>query len=100
MSTRLQNLGTKLKLWAKAAWKFVVIVWECKLWGFHDWTCAATEHIPPTAKQLTSGVSGFWDYAKTYCRRCGVENRSSVEARALSEIDGIVRDRIKEQDRG
>jgi hypothetical protein len=47
----------------------------------HDWTCAAQEGIPATPKQLADGVAGFWDYATCYCKRCGVENRSSVEAK-------------------
>ncbi len=48
----------------------------------HDWTCAAQEGVPPTQKQLEDGVEGFFDYARTYCRRCGTESTISSEARA------------------
>ena len=38
---------------------------------WHDWTCAASEGLPPTEAQLRGGVEGFWDYATMYCKRCG-----------------------------
>lgn len=53
-----------------------------KLWGWfrcfigdHEWTCAAKEGIEPTREQLgydgNGSISGFLDYAKMYCKRCG-----------------------------
>ena len=39
--------------------------------GDHDWTCAAQENIKPTKAQVENGLSGFLDYAKMYCNRCG-----------------------------
>ncbi len=40
----------------------------------HSWTCAGLEGIKPTQVQLDAKpvVDGFWDYAKTYCKRCHV----------------------------
>lgn len=57
------------------AW--LVKVWLCRLWGHHDWTCAAAEGIPATPEQLKGGLAGFWDYATMYCKRCGKENELS-----------------------
>lgn len=50
--------------------------WFLCLIGDHDWTCAVDEGIEATPKQLES-VDGFWDYAKTYCKRCGTVSRLS-----------------------
>lgn len=52
-------------------------LWSCYLWRFHDWTCAAAEGIPATPEQLASGIEGFYDYAKMYCKRCGKESQIS-----------------------
>jgi hypothetical protein len=46
-------------------------VWSCR--GMHDWTCAAGEGVKPTALQLSTGLAGFYDYARMYCNRCGYE---------------------------
>lgn len=51
-------------------------LWEwilCNVIGDHDWTCAAAEGIKPTPLQLKTGLEGFKDYAKEYCKRkrCG-----------------------------
>ncbi len=53
----------------------------CYLFKAHSWTCAAIEGKPATQEQLEGGVAGFFDYAKTYCKRCEVESKSSKEAR-------------------
>lgn len=52
----------------------------CYVLPAHDWTSAAMKGIPPTPKQIQDGVDGFWDYAKLYCERCGVESEVSKEA--------------------
>ena len=54
----------KIRMW-------LAKLWNCWLWHFHDWTCAAAEEIPPTPEQLRGDVEGFFDYAKMYCRLCG-----------------------------
>lgn len=42
----------------------------CKT-GNHDWTCAIDEgQDKPTEAQIAAGIDGFYDYAKTYCKRC------------------------------
>lgn len=56
-------------------------LWSCYIWRFHDWTCAAAEGIPATPEQLASGIDGFYDYAKMYCKRCGKESQISRLAR-------------------
>jgi len=38
----------------------------------HNWTCKANEGIAPTKQQLSSGMDGFKDYARMYCKRCGL----------------------------
>jgi len=55
------------KSWKSTAKK----IWMCHLLQSHDWTCAAEQGIPPTEKQLTDGIAGFWSYATMYCGRCG-----------------------------
>lgn len=60
---------------------WLAVLFWCRLAQFHDWTCAAEEKIPPTEAQLFSGVPGFLDYARTYCRRCGRESRVSLKHR-------------------
>jgi len=59
----------KMKAWLRR-------VFVCGLLGLHDWTCAAIEGIAPTKDQLDTGAKGFLDYAKMYCRRCGVVYKS------------------------
>jgi hypothetical protein len=49
-------------------------IWFACWFAGHDWTCKAAEDIPPTESQLKHGVSGFYDYAKMYCKRCGRES--------------------------
>lgn len=61
--------------------KWLKKLFTCHLLGFHDWTCAAIEGIAPTKEQLESGVEGFFDYAKTYCKLCEKESELSKEAR-------------------
>ena len=41
-----------------------------KCFDGHDWTCAAEQGIKATEEQINTGVDGFTDYAKMYCRRC------------------------------
>ncbi len=53
----------------------------CYLFGFHDWTCKAQEGIAPSPEQIKDGISGFWDYAKMYCKRCG--KMSDISEKAL-----------------
>lgn len=36
------------------------------------------QNIPPTEKELNSGIDGFWHYAKMYCERCGEESKLNV----------------------
>lgn len=52
--------------------------WFLCLIGEHDWTCARSEGIAPTLKQLDS-VAGFFDYAKMYCSRCGKVSGHSLD---------------------
>lgn len=40
----------------------------------HKWTCNAEKGIPPTQEQIHR-ADGFFDYAKMYCDRCGVESK-------------------------
>jgi len=56
---------------------------KCKLFGMHNWTCAAEEGINPTKEQLEYGTAGFWDYAKMYCKDCG--HVSKYSKRLLNE---------------
>lgn len=56
--------------------KFIQRLFNCYLFKWHDWTCAAAENIPPTEAQLKGGVEGFWDYATMYCKRCGKRYKS------------------------
>ena len=37
--------------------------------GDHEWTSKHEEGILPNEWQLKSGLSGFKDYAKMYCKR-------------------------------
>lgn len=66
----------------KRAAQLLEKVLGCYIFKTHDWTCAANEGIPPTPEQLHGGVTGFLEYAKTYCKRCEVESETSKEARA------------------
>lgn len=43
---------------------------NCKIFGMHDWTSNAQEGIPATDKQLKSGIQGFYEYARMYCKHC------------------------------
>ena len=53
---------------------------KLKCWFLgHDWTTAENEGISPTKEQLDSGVKGFWDYAKMYCKRCGHEYKGNIK---------------------
>lgn len=52
---------------------------NCKILNFHEWTCNAEEGIKPTEKQLNSGISGFYDYAKMYCKHCKKESKFNNE---------------------
>lgn len=54
---------------------------KCKVF-WHDWTCAADQGIEPTEDQLKS-IAGFYDYAKTYCKRCG--HVSEVSKKAIAD---------------
>lgn len=51
--------------------RFIKKLILCRILMQHDWTCAASENIPPTEAQLRGGLDGFWDYAIMYCKRCG-----------------------------
>ena len=55
-------------------------LWNCYLWHNHDWTCAAAEGIPVTPEQRATGIEGFYDYAKMYCRCCGKISELSIAA--------------------
>jgi hypothetical protein len=61
----------------------VVKFWVCWFFGNHDWTCDASEGIAPTYEQTHNGMRGFLDYAKMYCKRCGVESELSKRDRRL-----------------
>ena len=50
--------------------QFFSMLWHCKIWRFHKWTCAASEGVKPTKEQLKS-IEGFKEYATMYCKRCG-----------------------------
>ena len=51
------------------SFKTVVGKFLCLI-GDHDWTCDAEEGISPTKEQVELGATGFWLYAKMYCKRC------------------------------
>lgn len=55
--------------------------WNCHILKFHKWTCNHEEGIPPTKEQLNSGLEGFTDYARMYCKRCGIESELSKQMR-------------------
>jgi len=61
--------------------RILAILFFCKLMGSHAWTCAAQEGIPATDEQLNSGIKGFKDYARMYCKRCGQESEVSRKFR-------------------
>lgn len=49
-----------------------VVFWaRCTLLKQHNYTCAASENIKATQAQIDTGVEGFFDYAKMYCKDCG-----------------------------
>lgn len=58
--------------------KFLSILWNCKIWGFNDWICAASEGVKPTKEQLKN-VKGFKEYATMYCKRCGKESKLNLK---------------------
>ncbi len=47
---------------------FLFKTWCCKLWKWHDWTCACEQGIKPP-KEINE--ASFYEYAKMYCKRCG-----------------------------
>ena len=49
----------------------------CKLLGLHDWTCKAYEGV--AAPEKIDKASEFFEYAKSYCKLCGVVNPYSQE---------------------
>lgn len=51
----------------------------CNILSDHDWTSANNEGIGPTQKQIDNGVSGFYDYAKMYCKRCGTLSKLNLK---------------------
>lgn len=60
---------------------FIFKIWQCHIWKFHKWTSAQEQGIPPTKEQLESGIKGFCDYAKMYCKICGTESELSKKMR-------------------
>ena len=66
----INALGFNKQPLSKRISKWFAIFWHCRIWTYHDWTCAAIEGKKPTAEQLKS-IEGFFDYAKMYCKRCG-----------------------------
>lgn len=59
--------------------KWLLKIWHCKIWKWHQWTSAHQEGIKPTKEQLESGVFGFKKYAKMYCKRCGHESKYNLK---------------------
>lgn len=55
-----------------------LIKWLSCMFGHHNWTCAASKGVKPTTEQLTTGLDGFWDYAKMYCDDCGIVSQLSL----------------------
>ncbi len=51
--------------------KTIKKIFCCWMLQSHDWTAQSLKGIPPTDAQIKGGISGFWDYAKMYCDRCG-----------------------------
>ena len=51
-------------------WRWIL----CHILQDHEWTCAASEGIPPTVKQLQGDIEGFYDYARMYCKHCKKES--------------------------
>jgi hypothetical protein len=50
--------------------RFFSRIFRCYIMGMHDWTCKASEGIPPTKEELETGIKGFNAYAKMYCKCC------------------------------
>jgi len=63
---------------------WLIKFWQCWIWRFHDWTCAAAEGIPATQEQLDGGIEGFYSYAKMYCKRCGKISDLSKRLKGVS----------------
>lgn len=51
---------------------------QCKIFGFHNWTCNAEQKIRPTELELRAGIFGFFLYSRMYCSSCGKRYRSSI----------------------
>ncbi len=50
---------------------------NCKILRLHNWTCASEQGKEPNYAQIRS-VVGFWDYAKMYCKDCGLIYKESL----------------------
>ena len=61
--------------------KILIRLLFCHIFKLHKWTCDAEKGIPPTKEQLENNITGFYDYAKMYCDRCGIESKLSKEVR-------------------
>ena len=69
--------GAGLKAFMAKTLELLKVIWVCRIWGMHTWTCAAEQGKPPTPEQVAGGIKGFWDYARMYCARCGRESEVS-----------------------
>ena len=46
--------------------------------GCHAWASKALSGEKPTPDQLAGGALGFWDFARIYCKRCGIECSAKI----------------------
>ena len=85
-SAKKQDMIKKIKQICRDIRLFLIQFWACKVWSFHNWTCAVTEGEKPTPEQLNNGVEGFLDYATMYCRRCGTVSKLSIQQKQKWEL--------------
>lgn len=57
--------------------KLIRKLFNCYMFGWHEWTCNADKGIPATKEQIHGGLKGFNDYAKMYCGICGKVSKLS-----------------------
>ncbi len=81
-----------MKSLRRTIWEWLLCWADC-----HDWTSAVLEGIEPTDAQLgsmnTITNSGFWDYAKLYCKRCGKVSwlaQIEIDAAAEREVAAVI----------
>jgi len=48
--------------------KYLLKLWWCKLWRFHDWTSQVYKKEPPPE---INTIEDYCKWAEMYCDRCG-----------------------------